>query len=226
MNSAIAVQMFNDISRRSAKLAEGRGGGPIAALAGTAKKVADRMNAFFELKENAEAAEILSSAEKLAAEFERLKTESVNTGLTYLAGLALAMDEVCNISGDVALSPLGREIREKTAGMVPTQRILLIQDAIKARDGRVLSAFLHDGVPALLTGITSEDRARFKEQLHKTHAAHLHGSREAARDALDLVESALVQAQQIVKSTLAEPALIAESAKNQKRGAAAAALSV
>lgn len=220
MDKAIAQQMFRDMSRRVSKFTEGHAG-TFGNLAVTAGRVEEKISAFLELKDSAPATQVLSTAERLQAELEKLKNEVINDGVRFDLNLQQTLMTVCGIA---EIDAFGREIRDKASKLDAGARITLVQDAIKERKTSVLSALLNPNVPDFLTDIAEADRTEFCNQLFKTHAPVPCATRQAASDAFDLTEGMIRQALEMVTSTLGLPGLIAEAAKTKKRGAAEAAL--
>ncbi len=83
--------------------------------------------------------------------------------------------------------PFGPEIRARLYDMKPADRMATIQGLIEAKDGSSLHAVL--SAPAVLTGLSGEEAAKFRRQFYEVAAPELVKARSAYEELHDHAEA-------------------------------------
>lgn len=85
--------------------------------------------------------------------------------------------------------PFAAEVRQIIHGLKPGEKVKIIQSMIEGKDGASLSAILD--APSILTGLSSEDLGKFREQYFNATCPDLVRARDTFRDLTEHVITAV-----------------------------------
>ncbi|MDO8446349.1 MAG: hypothetical protein Q7T53_09675 [Deltaproteobacteria bacterium] len=115
---------------------------------------------------------------------------------------ALSFDVALKDFSGLKYGPFSSEIRGMTRPMSPGERVKFIQDRILAADGESLAAVFLP--PAYLSGLTEEDRKKFKTQFFKVIVPKIVAAQELYDDLADFCQAVFKTADRAIK-TLGQP---------------------
>lgn len=85
--------------------------------------------------------------------------------------------------------PFAVEIRKRVHDLKPGEKVKIIQTMIENKDGASLSAILD--APSILTGLSSEDLGRLREQYFQAACPDIFNERDRFRDLIEHVQTAI-----------------------------------
>lgn len=142
----------------------------------------------------AHAERLTRQAEDAAKRIEGRIPRALERSATAIRNHQAVLDDTLRVSSD---SDHGREIRERLARMPDDDRRLAINKASAEGDHHVMAAVLHG--PGFLTGISEDEKAKFKESYARRHAPQLVDELDAMKRSADKLETAHFEAVQHIR---------------------------
>ncbi|HBG47232.1 MAG TPA: hypothetical protein DDW94_09630 [Deltaproteobacteria bacterium] len=159
------------------------------ALQTTLNDLADALKAVEFIRANPQGGDHALNVGRAAARLQVLAEAAEAAITTKATSAGASFESSLREHSGLVNGPYAVEIRQRLQGMAPGEKVKVVQAMIESRDGSSLAAIID--APSMLTGLSSEDIGKFREQYFQTAAPDIVKARDTYRDLNEHVQAAV-----------------------------------